>query len=226
MSAFAIWLDTFFSAFDGAILNFWHSVATTDFGKFFFTAFMKFISFTGEEGAMFITIGIVLLLFKKTRKAGVGVLLAVAFGGLITNLTLKHTIARVRPFKASEIYRGFWEFVGATQVGETSFPSGHTTTAMAGTLALCLTRGKKYIPVCLVYVTLIGISRNYLMVHYPTDIIGGVIAGALAAVLGFFVMKGIFSLLEKNANNKVCGFIVNSDILNLFKKKRGLNYEA
>ena len=219
MSAFAIWLDTVFAAFDGAILNFWHSIAETDFGKYFFTAFMKFISFTGEEGAMFITIGIVLLLFRKTRKAGVGVLLAVAFGGLITNLTLKHTIARIRPFKASEIYREFWEFVGATKVGETSFPSGHTTTAMAGTLALCLARGKKYIPVCLIYVTLTGMSRNYLMVHYPTDIIGGVLAGALAAILGYFVMCVAFNFFEKHQNNKVCGFIANADVINLFKKE-------
>ena len=219
MSAFAIWLDTVFAAFDGAILNFWHSIAETDFGKYFFTAFMKFISFTGEEGAMFITIGIVLLLFRKTRKAGVGVLLAVAFGGLITNLTLKHTIARIRPFKASEIYREFWEFVGATKVGETSFPSGHTTTAMAGTLALCLARGKKYIPVCLIYVTLTGMSRNYLMVHYPTDIIGGVLAGALAAIFGYFVMRAAFNFFEKHQNNKVCGFIANADVINLFKKE-------
>jgi len=219
MSAFANWLDTFFAGFDGAILEFWHSVAETDFGNYFFTAFMKFISFTGEEGAMFIAIGVILLLFKKTRQAGLGVLLAVAFGGLITNLTLKHTIARIRPFKANDMYREFWEFVGATKVGETSFPSGHTTTAMAGTLALCLARGKKYIPVCLIYVTLTGISRNYLMVHYPTDIIGGVLAGTLAAILGFFTTKLILSVLEKHSNNKVCVFIINSDLLNLFKRK-------
>ena len=43
MSAFAIWLDTVFAAFDGAILNFWHDVATTDCGRSFFTAFMQVI---------------------------------------------------------------------------------------------------------------------------------------------------------------------------------------
>ena len=219
MSAFAIWLDTFFAAFDGAILGFWHSIAISDFGKLFWTPFMKFISFTGEEGAMFIAIGIILLFFKKTRKAGLGVLLAVAFGGLITNLTLKHTIARIRPFNNSEVYREFWEFVGATHVGETSFPSGHTTTAMAGTLALCLTRGKKYIPVCVAYVTLMGMSRNHLMVHYPSDILGGVLAGALAAILAFLVTKAVFDLLEKNRDKKPCNAILESDIINICRKK-------
>lgn len=220
MSAFAQWLDTFFAGFDGAILNFWHNVATTGFGKSFFTAFMKFVSFTGEEGILLITIGIILLLFKNTRKAGLCVLLAVAFGGLITNLALKHTIARVRPFNSgNELYREFWEFVGATKVGETSFPSGHTTSVMAATLALCLARGKKYIPVCLIYVTLTGISRNYLMVHYPTDVIGGVIAGALAAILAFFVTKLILTAIDRHQNNKVCYFMINADLLNLFNKK-------
>ena len=57
------------------------------------------------------------------------------------------------------------------------------------------------------------------MVHYPTDIIGGVLAGTLAATLGFLTMNCIFSLLEKNAENKACRFIINSDIFNLFKKK-------
>ena len=223
MSAFAQWLDTFFAGFDGAILNFWHDVATTGFGKSFFTAFMKFVSFTGEEGIFLITVGILLLLFKNTRKAGLCVLLAVAFGGLITNLALKHTIARVRPFNCgNELYRKFWEFVGATKVGETSFPSGHTTSVMAATLALCFARGKKYIPVCIIYVTLTGISRNYLMVHYPTDVIGGVIAGALAAIFGYIVTKLILKLLEKHSENKACNFMLNSDIKNVFKKKEAV----
>ena len=219
MSAFAIWLDTFFAVFDEVILNFWHNVAESDFGKFFFTAFMKFVSFTGDEGILFISIGLILLLFKKTRKAGIGVLLSVAFGALITNVTLKNTIARVRPFKASEIYRGFWEFVGSTKVGETSFPSGHTTTAMAGCLSLCLIRGKKYIPVCITYVTLIGISRNYLMVHYPSDILGGLIAGSAAAIIAFLVTNAIYKLLEKS-NFKVATKIIEWDLIGVFNKKR------
>ena len=49
MSAFAIWLDTFFASFDSAILNFWHGIAKTPFADHFFTAFMKFISFLGED---------------------------------------------------------------------------------------------------------------------------------------------------------------------------------
>lgn len=219
MSAFAIWLNTFFAEFDYTILNFWHEIAESSFGKIFWTPFMKFVSFTGEEGAMFIAIGLVLLLFKKTRKSGLGVLLAIAFGALITNITLKNLIARPRPFNASELYREFWNFVGATHVGEYSFPSGHTTTAMAGALALCLTRGKKYIPACIIYVALMGMSRNHLMVHYPSDILGGVLSGAIGAILGFFVTVFVFNLLEKHSDKKICSTILNADIISIFPKQ-------
>ena len=213
MSTFAIWLDTFFADFDRTILTFWHAVAESEFGQAFFTPFMKFVSWTGNKGIIFIIMGLILLFFKNTRKSGTCVLLSMIFGLLITNILLKGTIARIRPFNASELYREFWTFVGQVHVGETSFPSGHTTSAMAAMLALCLTRGKKYIPICIIEVALMGISRNHLMVHYPSDILGGVLAGAISAIFGFLLTNAIFKLLESKKHNKAVHLVLDWDVL-------------
>ena len=66
---------------------------------------------------------------------------------------------------------------------------------------------------------LIGCSRLYLMVHYPTDVIGGMICGITAGVVAFFVAKAILNMLEKSENGllkKVNDF----DLSDVLKKKK------
>ena len=139
-------------------------------------------------------------------------------------------VARPRPY-ASGIadFVEWWEFVGAHKHSEFSFPSGHTTSAMAGALALCLClclfngkeNNKKYrwviIPSAL-YVILMGASRNYIMVHYPSDILGGIIAGAIGAIVAFLFINLIYKNFEKNKDNPVSKFMLNADVRNLFIK--------
>ena len=217
MSQFATWLDTFFAPFDRALLEFWHSVATSVGG--FMTPIMELISLTGEKGILMILLGLILLLFPKTRKAGICVVFAIACGALITNITLKPIIARARPYETSLIYRSFWEMVGASVEGDLSFPSGHATATAAAMVALTLSRGKKYLWLCVPYVALMCASRNYLMVHYPSDVLAGVIAGIIGAIVAFVITKYIYKALEKNSEKKFCNFALNSDICNLFKGK-------
>ena len=110
--------------------------------------------------------------------------------------------------------------MGATEVGESSFPSGHTTSAMAAGMAFFLLGNKKWSWTGLLAAVLMGLSRIYLIVHYTTDVIGGLLVGSIAAVIAYFIVKLIFSLLEKNSgNNKVCRFVLQADILNLLRKK-------
>ena len=220
MSPFAIWLDTVFASFDYSILEFWHTVAQSTGAVM--TPAMKLISLTGESGIGMILLGLALVLFKKTRKAGFCVLGAVICGAIITNVTLKPLIARARPYDSElyPIFRQWWADVGSETVSDLSFPSGHATATTAAMAGLSLISGKKYLGICIPYVVLMCASRNYLMVHYPSDVIAGVIAGTVGAVAAFFITKLIFKLLENHASRKFSAFILDFDITNLFRSKK------
>ena len=105
---------------------------------------------------------------------------------------------------------------------EFSFPSGHTTAAMAAMTALCIAIGKNrkwIIAPAALYVLLMGASRNYLCVHYPTDVIAGIIVGGAAAVVSYLVLSAIWKLLQKNSEKKAISSFLNFDICKIFKKK-------
>lgn len=219
MSQFAIWLDTFFADFDYSILEFWHGVASS--AGSVLTPLMELISLTADKGIMMILLGLVLILFPKTRKAGICVVSAVACGALITNVTLKPLIARARPYDSDiyPIYREWWSLVGASTESDLSFPSGHATATAAALVGLTLSRGRKYLLLCIPYVAVMCASRNYLMVHYPSDVLAGVIAGSVGAVVAYFITRLIYNALLKSEDKKFCSFILRSDIRNLFKPK-------
>ena len=71
------------------------------------------------------------------------------------------------------------------------FPSGHTAASFATVTALYLAGEKKMWKAALVLAVLIALSRLYLYVHYPTDIIGGVVFGSLSGYLGYKIVEWI-----------------------------------
>lgn len=229
MSTFAQWLNTAFYGFDHAILKFYHDLATV--ADPVCGPIASLCAFLGDGALLFFVIAAILLLFAKTRKSGICMAISVGLASLITNVTVKPLVARPRPYASGVAdYVEWWEYVGGHTHSEYSFPSGHTTSAMAAMLALCLclcifnTRenNKKYrwviIPAALC-VILMGGSRNYIMVHYPSDIIGGIIAGSIGAICGYLLISLIYKRFESHKENKVCAFLLNADVKNLFKKK-------
>lgn len=228
LTAFAQWLNSAFAGFDRAILEFYHNLALA--ADPVLNPLSMLFAFLGDGAIACFVLAAILLLFSKTRKSGICIAVSVGLAALVTNVTVKPLVARPRPY-ASGIaeFVEWWEYVGEHMHSEYSFPSGHTTSAMAGALALCLClclfngkNNKKYrwvlIPSAL-YVILMGASRNYIMVHYPSDILGGIIAGAIGAIVGFILIHLVYKMLEWNKENKVCAFLLNADIRNLFKKK-------
>ena len=220
-SSFAMWLNQTFAGFDGVILEFYHWLA--EFCGVLLTPIMRTVSFTGDKGIVLLILALILCLFAKTRKTGICMFGAVCCGALMTNIILKETICRIRPYEASELFREFWTFAGAHAESEFSFPSGHTTAAAAAATGLWLTRGKKYLAVSIPFVTLMAVSRNYFVVHYPTDVIAGALVGTLAGVIAYFITLGIYRFLNAKKDVKLFAFVLDFDVIELFKNKKAAN---
>lgn len=107
----------------------------------FLDAVMPFISGLGDGGAVWIGLTLVLMLFRKTRKTGYMMALALVLGLLIGNLTLKPLIARIRPYDANPDVTLLID-----RLSDYSFPSGHTLASFEAAAVLLLQYRAKAIP--------------------------------------------------------------------------------
>lgn len=144
----------------------------------FLTPIMKFITHLGDAGIFWILLTLGLLIFKKTRR--VGIMSAVALLGalIIDNIILKNLVGRIRPY---EVVDGLQCLIGAQK--DFSFPSGHTGSAFASAVVCFKELPKRYGIPFLVLAFLIAFSRLYVGVHYPTDVLAGMVIGTMLALL-------------------------------------------
>lgn len=188
ITAAALWLNTVFASFDQTITLAVHELYNLCGG--FFTPFFEFISLFGKGGLPLITISLILLLFKPTRRYGTAMALALAVGALITNCGLKPLIARPRPYAdESSIFYQLWLLVGQNVESDNSFPSGHTTAAFASMTAVFLVGNRRWSWTAYIFAVLMGIARIYLCVHFPSDVLGGIIAGLIGGFVGTFIAR-------------------------------------
>ena len=217
LTAVAEWLNTSFSGFDHAILNVLHELALLTNGNL--NWLFKFISLFAEKGLFLILLSIFLMLFKKTRKFGICMFGAIGAGAILTNFILKDMVARPRPYMSGILeYKDWWQYAGMVTESDFSFPSGHTTAITAAMMSLVFMAKTKKKYWCIVFIFLMGVSRNYLMVHYPTDVIGGMISGLVGATIAYFITLLIYKIIEKYKDVKLFNFIKNFDIINAMKK--------
>lgn len=150
---------------------------------------LAFITSLGNAGIIWIGLAVVLLILPKTRKEGIIVAAALLVDLILCNLILKNLVARVRPYDVNTAIA-----VLIKKPLDFSFPSGHTAASFAAMTALFLAKMKKAWIVALILAVLIAFSRLYFYVHYPTDVLGGVVVGILSGVLGHVIVEKLDKL--------------------------------
>lgn len=186
LTASAAWLNTVFAGFDQSITIAVHELY--NLGGGFFTPFFEFISFLGKGGVPLIILSLILALYKPTRRFGTAMCISLAVGALITNCCLKILIARPRPYAdESSIFYQFWLLVGQNIESDKSFPSGHTTAAFASMTAVFLVGDKRWSWTAYIFAFLMAVARIYLCVHFPSDVLGGIIVGLIGGIAGTLI---------------------------------------
>jgi len=159
--------------------------------------FWLFITHLGDDGILWIAIGIALLFFRKTRPIGCTMLISLLFDWLIINVSLKGLIGRPRPFVVNEDIVTLIAKPSAYR----SFPSGHSGGSFAAMFALAKWTPKKVGIPAIILAALVALSRLYVGVHYPTDIIAGCIVGWICSVLAHRIVLWFMKKLEERKKN-------------------------
>ena len=136
---------------------------------------MPLVTALGNGGVLWIAIGV--LLWLSGRRAALLVLLGLAIEAVCCNLVLKPLIDLPRPFEVRPDVALLID-----PPSDASFPSGHTGAAVAAVTGLWLGGVRRWW-VALILAIAIAFSRLYLYVHYPTDVLGGVVLGIASALL-------------------------------------------
>lgn len=162
-----------------------------------FDGLVVFVTHLGDDGLLWIAMGIAFLFFKKTRPIGFTVLISLLLDFLIVNVTLKDLVARPRPFVVNEAIETLIKQPSPYR----SFPSGHTAGSFAAMFALYKWVPKKIGIPALCLAALVALSRLYVGVHYPTDLLGGFVIGYICSVLAYkIVTRTVEKIEEKRAN--------------------------
>lgn len=187
----------FITPADTAILDFIQQYIKCEF----LDVIMAFFSFIGESGAIWFAAAIVMLFPRKTRSTGVMVICAIALGFIVGELAIKNIVCRPRPFIANPDI-----VLNIKPPSGYSCPSGHSCSSLAAATVM-LIKDKRFGIPALCVALLIVFSRLYNYVHYPSDVLLGMMLGIVSAIIIVFIFRktGIDNRLSNPRNKrKVC----------------------
>lgn len=183
----------FIKQIDEAVLIFIKDNLSSSFLNFI----MPIISALGNIGFIWILSAIFMISIKKYRNYGFAVLTALAIGYLIGNIILKNMFARMRPYNMMEGIELLIE-----PLSDFSFPSGHTLSSFAAATVI-FDGNKRWGITAFILASLIAFSRMYLFVHYPTDILAGILIGIFAAWITLLLFRKLGWIRNKNIEENI-----------------------
>ena len=145
---------------------------------------MIFVTTLGNGGMIWIVATVLLMIPKKTRKVGIMSAVALLLSLIINNNIIKNIVQRPRPFVTFKDLQ-----IIVPIPSEYSFPSGHTASSFAAASVFYRHLPKKLGLPSVILAGIIGFSRLYVGVHYPTDVIAGVIMGILLSYMAEYLVN-------------------------------------
>lgn len=178
-------LTDWITTMDLKILDWIQNTVRCDGLDHFFAAFTAL----GNKGLLFILIGIVLLCIPRYRKWGVCVLSALLLGLIFGNALIKNIVGRARPYDLVQDIQ-----LVIDQLNDYSFPSGHTMAAFETFMVIRCMPVRRYVKgIAGVFAVGMALSRLYLYVHYPSDVIAGIVLGSLFGIMAVRIVDSIFA---------------------------------
>lgn len=153
---------------------------------------MIFITSLGDKGMIWILATVLLLIPKKTRKAGMVSAVALLGSLLFNNMLIKNIVQRPRPYVTLEDLR-----IIIPRPSEYSFPSGHSSSSFAAAVSFYRLLPKKLGIPAIVLAGLIAFSRLYVGVHYPTDVLAGALMGIVLSYFAQYLVETITAKIKK-----------------------------
>lgn len=157
----------------------------------FLNPIIIFLTKIGDGGLFWILISLIFLFKKNYRKVGIISIIALMINFLLGEVILKNLIQRPRPFVTHPDLKLLIH-------APTSFscPSGHTSASFAVAFVIAYYLKKLAAP-ALIIASLISLSRIYLLVHYPSDILAGILLGLVSCILSILIYnKILFKRIE------------------------------
>ncbi|MGN0194212.1 MAG: phosphatase PAP2 family protein [Pseudoramibacter sp.] len=142
--------------------------------------FFKAVTFLANSGRIWIAVCIVLIIFPKTRRAGILTAISLSLASVLANLVIKPFFNRSRPYEIAHYITIIPHPPGR------SFPSGHTVAAFSCAWMLFRLFHRdhpKLSAAALIFACIVAFSRLYLFVHFPSDVLAGAGFGILTAEL-------------------------------------------
>ena len=153
--------------------------------------FLAITRIAGSYGQLWLIVAVLLLIFKKTRRAGAAVLISYLAVFVFGQLLLKHVISRPRPCQIDQAFN-----LLVSRPSSSSFPSTHSAWAFGGATAIFM-RHRKAGAAAYIVAALIAFSRLYLFLHFPTDVLFGIALGIALGVAANRLSELLFRKMQK-----------------------------
>lgn len=168
------------------------------------------LTYIGDEITI-ISVILMLLVFKKTRKIGIYAGITVLISFLTGHFILKPIISRERPFVINPEFLSALELSNVKMPDSNSMPSGHSLVSMSLAVAVFI-HNKRFGFIAISLSVICGLTRLVLCVHFLSDVLVGFIIGILFAIGIYYLInfitkkylkrKGFYNEKNSSSNNK------------------------